>query len=270
MLETASPVDQTAPAMSPQTSPPEDRFVRSERAYCFLSSLFVVVLVLTNVIGTKLFVLFPEGGPGWLLGGRPWTLTSGIITYPLTFLITDIVSEIWGRRRANFMVFEGFLMSLLMLVLLQMAIALPPAEFWTQPGFGFEDATGMQRAFHATFNAPGILLAASMTAYLVAQLFDVHLYHFWWKVTDGGHMWLRNNGSTLISQLVDTVIVNGIFLRFAFEMDWRAIGEVILVVYLVKIVMALLDTPFIYLARHWVERYLGIEKDPRRRGAPLA
>lgn len=251
-----------------ETAP--DRFPRSERAYCFLSSLFVVVLVLTNIIGTKLFVLFPDGGPSWLLGGEAWTLTTGIITYPLTFLITDIVSEIWGRRRANFMVLEGFGMSLLMLLLLQMAIALPPSPWWVQPGFGLADSAGMQNAFHATFSAPGILLAASMTAYMVAQLFDVHLYHFWWRVTRGGHMWVRNNGSTMISQLVDTTIVNGIYLRYGLDMEWGPIGEVIVAVYLVKVALALVDTPLIYLARHWMERYLGIEADHRRAGAPLA
>lgn len=252
--------------MEPQTN----TFVRSERAYCFLSSLFVVVLVLTNIIGTKLFLLFTEGGPGFLFDGAPWTLTTGIITYPLTFLITDLVSELWGRRRANFMVIEGFLMSLMMLGLLKMAVVLPPSDFWTQPAFGFEDAEAMQNAFHATFSAPGILLGASMTAYLVAQLFDVHLYHFWWKVTKGGHMWVRNNGSTMISQLVDTAIVNGIYLRFGLEMGWGAIGEVIIAVYLVKVALAMLDTPLIYLGRWGMERWLGIEVDRSRGKAPLA
>ena len=65
------------------------RTPRSELTYTFLASMFVVVLVLTNIIGTKLFVLFPNGGPAWILGGEPWTLTSGILTYPLTFFLTE-------------------------------------------------------------------------------------------------------------------------------------------------------------------------------------
>jgi queuosine precursor transporter len=245
-------------------------FPRAEATYTFLAALFVVVLVLTNIIGTKLFVLFPDGGPAFILGGEPWVLTTGILTYPITFFLTDIVSELWGRRRANFMVIAGFVMSLLMLGILQMAIAMPPAPFWTVPSFGFDTPEDMQRAFHATFNSPGILLFASMSAYLVAQLFDVHLYHFWWRLTKGRHMWLRNNGSTMISQFVDTVIVVGIFLRWGLGNEWAQVFQVIVAVYLCKVMLALIDTPLIYLGCRLFERFLGIEPDPDRTSAPLA
>jgi len=261
---------------APLEAVPRGHSERADLAYTFCAALFVVVLVLTNVIGTKLFVIFEEGGPGLLFGGGAWTLTTGIITYPMTFLLTDLVSEIWGRKRANFMVLSGFVMSLLMLATLQLAVHLPPSPFWVQPGFGFESADSMQRAYHATFSNPGVLIFASMLAYLVAQLFDVRLYHFWWKVTGGRHMWLRNNGSTMISQLVDTLIVNGIFLRFGSGFGpengwtWGRIFEVILAVYLVKVVMALGDTPLIYVGRIWMERFLGIEHDARRADAPLS
>ena len=109
-----------------------------------------------------------------------------------------------------------------------------------------------------------------MLAYLVAQLFDVRLYHFWWKVTGGGHMWIRNNGSTMISQLVDTIIVNGIFLHFGLNLPMSQIVEIIIAVYLCKVVLAWVDTPLIYLGRAGVERLLGIEHDPDRESAPLA
>ena len=243
---------------------------RRESLYTFFCCLFVVVLVLTNIVGTKLFVLFQGGGPAWILDGEPWTLTSGILTYPLTFFLTDIVSELWGRRRANRMVVLGFVMSGLMLLILQMAIHLPPSPIWVPDArFGIADAQTMQRAFHATFSNPSILLFASMTAYLVAQLFDVRLYHFWWRVTGGKHMWVRNNGSTMISQLVDTTIVNGIFLRWGLQFEWAAIGQVILAVYLCKVVLALIDTPLIYAGRYSLERWLGIPHDATRAGAPL-
>jgi len=256
--------------MDPTPERSTDGFSRSEATYTLCASMFVVILVLTNIIGTKLFVLFPNGGPSWLLDGGSWTLTSGIITYPITFFLTDIVSEIWGRKRANFMVVAGFGMSVVMLLILQLAIHLPPSPVWLLPDFGFESAEGMQTAFHATFSAPGVLLGASMTAYLVAQLFDVRLYHFWWRLTGGKHMWLRNNGSTLISQLVDTIIVNGIFLRFGLDMEWNTIGEIIIAVYVCKLVLALVDTPFIYLGRVVLERFLGIRHDAGRSSAPLA
>ena len=115
----------------------------------------------------------------------------------------------------------------------------------------------MQTAYRAAFAAPALLLFASMTAYLVAQLFDVWLYHFWKRVTKGRHLWLRNNGSTWVSQLIDTSIVNGIFLPLAFNMDFEATFKVIIAVYLVKIVFAMIDTPLIYLCVWAIKRSLG-------------
>lgn len=256
--------------MRPMSVPPTRGFPRSEATFAALSGLFMVTLVLTNVIGTKLFAVGVPGFLTGLLGRESVTLTSGIITYPITFLLTDVVAELWGRRRATFMVWAGFVMSLVMLGILQVAIHLPPSSIWTLPGFELTTSDATQNAFHATFSAPGILLAASMTAYLVAQLFDVRLYHFWWRVTKGKHLWLRNNGSTWISQLVDTIIVNSIFLRWGLDMEWPAIGGIIVANYLVKLLLAAIDTPLIYLSRLWLERWLGIEHDPERREAPLA
>ncbi len=243
---------------------------RAHACYSFLAALFVVVLVLTNIIGTKLFVIFPNGGPAWLMEGKPVTLTSGIITYPLTFLLTDIVSEIWGHRRAGRMVIWGFVMSLMMLAVLQIAIALPPSPIWSLERLGFPTGESMQGAFSATFANPAILIFASMLAYLVAQLLDVRLYHLWWKVTGGRHMWIRNNGSTMISQLVDTAIVNGIFLHFGLGLEAPDVIAIIVAVYLCKVALAITDTPLIYLGRWILERLLGIEHDPNRQGAPLA
>lgn len=243
---------------------------RPDAVYTLFAATFAVVLVLTNIIGTKLFYLFPEGGPSWFNGGEPVTLTAGIITYPVTFWLTDIVSEIWGRRRANLMVVLGFLMSLLMLAVIQIGVWLPASEFWSLPDQGFADSGVMQGAFAAVFHNPRLLLFASMLAYLVAQLFDVRLYHFWWRITGGGHMWIRNNGSTMISQLVDTIIVNGIFLRWGLDMEWGTILEIILWVYVCKVMLAMIDTPFIYLGRSFLRRYFGLTSDTAPTSAPLA
>lgn len=253
-----------APSTTQPPSDPDSLRRAAEPVYAFLAAAFCVVLVLTNIIGVKLFHL-PDGLG--LMGGM--TLTSGIITYPLTFLLTDVVSEIWGRRRANHMVIMGFVMSLLMLAIVRTAQLLPSSSLWANPELGLGSGE-LQAAFEATFYYPGLLLFASMLAYLVAQLFDVRLYHFWWRVTGGRHMWIRNNGSTAISQLVDTLIVNGIFLRFGLKMEWGTIGTIIVGVYLCKLILALLDTPLIYLARGILRRSLRIDPaaDPMR--APLA
>ncbi len=253
-----------------------------ERGYFVLGVLFVSLLVLTNVVGTKLFTLpldLPLVGPllsavdgftlwafGWG-GGEGLTLTAGIITYPLTFLCTDIVSEIWGRKRADVMVMLGFAASLLMLLVISVAGALPAAEIWAVPSEfasvlspdrlvdGAGDHIAAQAAYRFTFDAPGTLLFASMTAYLVAQLIDNRLFHFWRRLTKGKALWFRNNMSTGLSQLVDTIIVNGIFLHYYWEMEASAIAGVIVGVYVVKFLLALLDTPLCYLGVHLVGRY---------------
>ena len=115
----------------------------------------------------------------------------------------------------------------------------------------------MQRAFESVFTLPGVLIFGSMTAYLVAQLMDVSLFHFWKRLTRGRHLWLRNNASTMVSQLVDTIIVNSIFLGFGLGLPWDLIGRIIVAAYLFKVLIALLDTPFIYLGVALVRRLGG-------------
>ena len=237
---------------------PEASRAKAERIYAGLMAGFCVVLVLTNIIGTKLFLAFPEQLPNGFFGAGPITLTSGIITYPLTFLFTDIVSEIYGRRRADLMVWTGFALSLVMLVLVQISIALPGSDAWVSKSSGYESVEGMQQAWESVFTLPGILIFASMTAYLVAQLMDNRLFHFWRRVTKGKHLWLRNNGSTWISQFFDTVIVNSIFLGFGLHMNWDIIWQIIVANYIFKLVLAVLDTPLIYLGVGWLRRKLAI------------
>lgn len=260
-----------------------------ETGYFVIAVLFVAMLMLTNVIGSKLFLLpldFPVFGPILKLtdklvqaifpgqgGGDGLTLTAGIITYPATFLFTDVVSDIYGRKRADVMVMLGFFASLMMLGIFQIARALPASPIWNMPekfasvlapdrlvdggGAMVGDAIAAQAAYSFTFDAPGVLLFASMTAYLVAQLVDNRLFHFWRRLTNGKWLWFRNNASTGISQLVDTIIVNCIFLFFYWKLPWDAIGSIILSVYVVKLLMAFLDTPACYLGTWLVRRFHG-------------
>jgi len=299
MTEPPSPADsQSEP--TPAREIDARAYSRYERIYLVLAASFVTTLVLTNIIGIKLFraPFNPE-----------FALTTGIITYPITFLITDIVSEIWGKKRANFMVFLGFFMSLLMLVIVQIAVHVTPHPYWA-PGQGgfFTDlaaagpeavladgetahelvrVTGgstiatretvspvgaYQHAFDSVFSLNGILLFGSMLAYLVAQLIDVRLYHFWKKLTKGRHLWLRNNGSTWVSQLVDTAIVNSILFYVGFKMPFMVGVQIMVTIYLYKLVIAALDTPLIYLGVYITKRLLGLEwtdeVDPDLLGEP--
>ena len=213
-----------------------------DQTYIILTTLFSVVLVLTNIIGVKLFQ-----GP---FNSNTHALTTGIITYPVTFLLTDVVSEIWGAKKANTMVLIGFLMSIVMLLLVQIAIHLPAHPYWVAPDNPFEygSVSEYQNAFNSVFSVNGKLLFGSMLAYMVAQLLDVRLYHMWKRITKGKYLWIRNNGSTSISQLVDTFIVNSILFYWGFGWEfWQGIS-VMFTIYCYKLILAAIDTPLIYLS----------------------
>jgi len=214
---------------------------RYEQVSAGFVAVFVTFVLLTNTVGVKLFTI-------WGL-----TLPVSVVWYPLTFLVTDIVSEVYGARRARFLVIMGFAMSLLLLAFSLVGIALPTAPVYP-----------LQQDYVNIFGPVWRLLFASMAAYLLAQLIDVWLFHFWKRVTRGRHLWLRNNGSTMISQLVDSFTVNFIFLYknpTVFTGGFRDLLGVILGVYLVKVVIAAADTPLCYLGVWGVRRITGA-KDP--------
>ncbi len=228
-------------------------YSRYERIYLLLAATFVVLLVLTNIIGIKLFraPFNPD-----------FALTTGILTYPFTFLVTDLVSEIYGKKRADFMVLIGFLMSLVMLGIVQMAIHVEPHPYWV-PGDGafFPTEGEYQHAFQSVFALNGVLLFGSMSAYACAQLTDNYLYHFWKRVTKGKHLWLRNNGSTWISQLVDTAVVNSILFYVGFGMEFMVGVKIMATIYVYKLAIAAVDTPLIYAGVYGIKRLLGVAWD---------
>ena len=241
-----------------QTLPPTER---ANIVFSVLMAAFVVVLVMTNVMGVKLFLAFPDLLPNGIFG-EAITLTAGLITYPITFLLTDVVCETFGKRRANIMVITGFFMSLLVLALIQVALWLPGSQVWADSSPHYTTIDEIQRAYESVFTLPGMLIMGSMTAYLVAQLIDIRLFHFWKRLTRGKHLWLRNNASTMLSQMVDTIIVNSIFLGFGLGVPWDVVIKIIIASYIAKLLIAAADTPLIYLGVYWVRRFVGGDTDP--------
>jgi uncharacterized integral membrane protein (TIGR00697 family) len=221
---------------------------RAERAFTVLAGLFIGALVITNAVASKFFVLFGQ------------ELSCGIIAYPVTFLATDLISEIYGRKRANTVVGAGFVVSVFITIVVWIANAAPT----------YEQSPVTAEAFNSVFGLlPGIVLG-SMIAYLASQFIDVQLFEFWRRLTDGKYMWLRNNGSTFFSQLVDTIMVVTIALVIWPEVDgnpgttplafetWQGIvfGQ-----YVFKLGIAALDTPLFYVATHYLTNW--IQADPR-------
>lgn len=226
---------------------------RAEKVYFGLAALFVTLLVLTNIVGIKLFraPFFPDVA-----------LPASIVCYPLTFLVTDVVSEFYGQKRADFLVLLGFGMSIVALVVLQVSTNTVPHPAWAGGDLPFyDDAAGYQQAFESVFSINGTLLFASMSAYLSAQLIDNRLFHFWKRVTKGKHLWLRNNGSTMLSQLVDTLVVGCILYYWGFGMSFATGLSIMIAMYATKLTIAALDTPFIYLCVAILRRHVRHDAD---------
>ncbi len=212
---------------------------QAKSIYLLLAALFITALVATNLIASK-FVTVD-------LGFATFVISAGVIPYPLTFLITDILSEIYGQKRTDQVVYIGFLCSAFVVFILWLALKLPAA-----PGSPID-----QETFATVFQSSWRILAASMVAYLAAQLVDVRLFHFWKRLTKGKHLWLRNNGSTIISQLVDTTLV-----LFIFFVGVKPVGEIVGLIgdgWSYKVLFAFADTLLIYPAVAWVRSVLNLK-----------
>ena len=198
-----------------------------DRFYIILLGIFIASLVTCNLIANKFVTVN--------LGFKVFIVSAGILPYPLTFLVTDLISEIYGQKKANLVVFSGFVASIFVLSFLWLG-----AQFNSIPNSIVDDST-----YNAVFQNAWRLITASMIAYLFAQFIDVRIFHFWKKLTNGKHLWLRNNGSTIASQLIDTTLVISILFVGVWNTD--QILSAIIDGWIFKMLMALLDTPIIYV-----------------------
>ena len=196
-----------------------------------LASIFIASLVSCNLIFQKFFEI-----EIWIpfIGLYTFQQSVGLLPYPITFIVTDIISELFGKKKANQVVTAGLIASLFMLLIVTVSDGVPSAPF----GVGSE-------VFSKVFGLSSAAVFASMMAYLFAQYVDVRLFHFWKTLTKGKHLWLRNNASTMFSQLIDTAVV--LFLLCYFSViQWEMFYQLLLNGFLFKVLFAALDTPIIY------------------------
>ena len=206
----------------------------AKKIYLYLGGLFITSLVVSNLIFQKFFYWRPFEFT--VFGNQLFELSVGILPYPITFLITDLISEIYGKKKANQVVITGIFASLFSMGILWMANVVPALS--NSP---VDDAT-----FQTVFALSPVAVLASMMAYLGAQFVDIRLYHFWKKLTEGRMLWLRNNFSTFSSQFIDTFSV--ISLLSLFEvLEWDLFWGLVLSGFLFKVFIAALDTPLLYL-----------------------
>ncbi len=187
-------------------------------AFTSLAAVFAGCLVGSAILAVK---------PVYLFG---LTFPAGVLAYAVTFACTDVISEIWGKARARQVVWAGFGALVIFYVLAWAAIKVPAASFWKG-----------QAAFSSLLGATLRIIIASLVAYLASQMNDLILFHWIRARTSGRHLWLRNTGSTMVSQAIDTVL----FITIAF---WGVMPVVPMIIgqYLVKLAIAVLDTPLVY------------------------
>jgi len=243
----------------------DDRVVveRRERVFLILAGIFLCAMTMLNILGITRFIQ---------LG--PWTLAVGVLPYPITFICTDLICELYGKKRANFLVTFGLFLNIFILAFMWLGQYMPSAD--TQPPWQLiqlaenvslpngQVVTDSIELFSLLYATTSGAVIASMVAYFAAQYCDVFLFHFWKRLTKGKHLWLRNNGSTIISQGVDSFMV--IAVTFGAQFIAGALTASVMFTlmtsnYLFKVIVALLDTIPLYILVHYLRRYLQLSED---------
>lgn len=219
------------------------------RIYLYLGALFITSLVVSNLIFQKFFYWQPFGDVS-LFGAPLFEISVGILPYPITFLITDLISEIYGQKKANQVVTAGIFASFFSMGIVLLADYMPAIE--SSP---VDDSL-----FSQVFALSPIAVLASMIAYLCAQYVDIAIYHFWKRLTKGKYLWLRNNFSTFSSQIIDTTTVVGLLCVFG-VLPWSMFYGLVISGVIFKIMIAFLDTPLLYFFVYLMRRRFHLERN---------
>ena len=211
---------------------PLRNFTRPE-PYAVMLTIYIAGLVIAQVLASKLTeIRLP------LVGHL--SFTGGEFAYCLTFFATDVIAEIWGKRKANMTVMCGLIANIMILILIRITIYLPPAPYW-------EGSHG----FNAVVGDTSRIIIASIAAFLVSQFHDVWMFHLIKDLTRGKYLWLRNNLSTALSQTIDTTIFTVLAFYGVAPVMPLIIGQLT-----VKLILAALDTLPVYLTVGAIRRNL--------------
>ena len=213
----------------------------AQKIYLVLASLFITSLVVSNLIFQKFFYWYPVNYE--IFGEKLFNLYVGLLPYPITFLLTALIIEIYCKKKANQVVTVGIFAAIFSTLIIFVADAVPAIE--NSP---IDDVL-----FKKVFGSTIIAVFSSMLSYLFAQYIDIHIYHFWKNLTKGKMLWLRNNFSTFFSQFVDTFTI--IFLLCVSNiLDWNQFAGLLISGFLFKVLVALVDTPFLYLGVYFFRK----------------
>ena len=232
------------------------------RLFVFFTAFFVANALIAECIGTKLFSLekllgtHPANITMFGQSGLAFTLTCGVLLWPLEFVMTDIINEYYGPKAVRRISIIAVALISYAFLMFYLAIHVPAADFWitSRTKAGIPD---MQNAFDSIFGQGMRIIVGSLVAFLVSQLVDVTVFHKIKQRTGEKYVWLRATGSTVVSQLVDSYIV--LFIAFSGIFTWQQILAIGMMNYTYKFLMALVLTPVIYLVEGRIEKYFGPE-----------
>ncbi len=235
---------------------------RSTKLFLGFMAFFCCNALIAEAIGTKLFSLekifgmHPVNFTMFGQSGLAFTLTCGVLLWPLEFVITDIINEFYGPKAVRRISYTAVALISYAFLIYYLAIQVPPADVWLASS-SKQGVDNIQNSFNAIFGQNMRIIIGSLVAFMVSQVVDVTVFHQIKKKTGNKHLWLRATGSTLVSQLVDSYIV--LFIAFSYTFTWQQILAIGMMNYLYKFTVAIILTPLIYFVERRIERYVGHE-----------
>jgi len=203
------------------------------KLFIILNALFLTFLLMAELTGSKLFQAFG------------FTMTMGVIPFPVTFIITDILNEYYGRKGVRFTTLLGMIMVLLAYLVILIGLMIPASP----------ESPVNDLAFETVFANSGLIIIGSVVAYLIGQLVDIQVFHYLRIKTGNKHIWLRATGSTIVSQLIDSFVV--IFIALGKYLPVEQLLKISSTNFIYKLGIAILITPLLYLLHNRINRYLG-------------
>lgn len=213
---------------------------KRQKLFTILAGIFLTALILAEITGSKLI-------QSSVTADIIFTMTMGVIPFPVTFLVTDIVNEYYGKPGIRFITFLGMFMIAFTYTVLLIDMSIPAASF----------SPVTDEAFNSVFGQSNRIILGSVAAYLVGQFIDVQIFHYIRRKTHERYLWLRATGSTFVSQLIDSFVV--LFIAFSGKIPFDQIVNIGITNYVYKFFIAIALTPLIYLAHHLIDNYLGEE-----------
>jgi uncharacterized integral membrane protein (TIGR00697 family) len=248
---------------------------KATRLYLILGGFFVANALIAEMIGVKLFQLesllgLPKADLT-LLGQEhlSFVLSVGVLPWPIVFIMTDVINDYYGVRGVRFLTLLTTALITFAFIVLYFAIRMPAEQGWWLGSSAAQGVPDMQAAFASIFGQGMNIIVGSLTAFVVGQLVDAFVFRRIKRITGDRRIWLRATGSTLVSQLIDSVVVTYVAFWILKDMSFPMATALVLTAYSYKLIVAVLSTPLVYLVHAGVERYLGRERALKMREAAL-